>query len=192
MQFRIAVAALMVVAGVSGAQAQQSAMQRAIGQCMMTVGIGAIAGGLLGGMGGGRNAGSGAVIGAAVGAGSCAVLMQVAAAEDQRRIAEAERRAVAANASSVNSFRTTSGRTATVTTRVTPAPAKPSKSAAKPSAKPPTGSGAFATPAMANPSDEQICRISDVRVQVQGEVGSSTAKTRWCRNSVGEWAETPI
>src|SRR5205085_12541103 len=77
---------------------KQTAMQRAIGGCVASVGIGAVAGAFLGSMSG-RNAGSTALLGAAVGAGACVALLYLADKEDQAHMAALEREAVVANTS---------------------------------------------------------------------------------------------
>jgi len=98
-------------------------MDRAIAGCIGSVAIGAIGGAIIGAaLGGNRGLGQGAVVGAAVGVGRCAILVEMAAAEDRAQLREAELAAISAGQTSTRSITTTKGRTATVLTRVSKAP----------------------------------------------------------------------
>lgn len=151
---------------------RQTEMQKAVGRCIATVGVGAVLGGVLGSLSG-RNTAAGAMAGAAVGAGACAVLVQVAAAEDQARIRELEREAIRANATQKRQITTKSGQVATVRTTVQPAPA-PAVRAPAPAAAP------KATPQFT------ACRYSTQSVEVAGHAASAS-KQLWCRVDSGEW-----
>lgn len=155
--------------------ATQTAMDRAIGQCVagviISAGIGALAGAAIDGN---RGAGRGAIIGGVAGVGACAVLMQVAAAEDRARVREAERNAVAANSSRTTSFSNKSGKTVAVRTNVSNAPV--------PQAKP---SGSPTAVAKAEPKFT-ACRYSEQTVSVDGQ-SASGGKQLWCRLDTGDW-----
>lgn len=155
--------------------ATRTAMDQAIGQCVASVvisaGIGALAGASIDGN---RGAGRGAIIGGVAGVGTCAVLMQVAAAEDRTRVREAERNAVAANSSRTTSFSNKSGKRVAVRTSVSVAPV--------PKAKP---SGSSAAGAKADPKFT-ACRYSKQTVSVDGQ-SASGGKQLWCRLDTGDW-----
>jgi hypothetical protein len=109
--------------GADGQKRTSTAMDRAIAGCVGSVAIGAIGGAILGAaLGGNRGLGQGAVVGAAIGAGRCAILVEMAAAEDRAQLREAELAAISAGQTSTRSITTTKGRTATVLTRVSKAP----------------------------------------------------------------------
>jgi hypothetical protein len=161
--------------------ASQTATDRAIGQCVASVvisaGLGALAGAAING---GRGAGTGAIVGGAVGVGACAVLMQVAAAEDRARVREAEQEAIAANSTQTKRFSNNSGRNVAVTTSVSSAPIPtPKKKAAT----------AGATPAKAAADEKPqftACRYSQQTVSVDGQ-SANGGKQLWCRLDTGDW-----
>jgi hypothetical protein len=148
-------------------------MDRAIGECVASVAVGATLGAIVGGIAGGRNAaGRGALIGGAIGVGRCAILMEVAAAEDRARIREAEMAAVRSNASQTRAITTRSGKRATVRTQVAPA--------AVPTPRP-GGSGATVPkPTYTN------CRYAEQTVTVAGQ-SASAGRQLWCRADTGDW-----
>ncbi len=158
------IAAILSGCVTTGSDGSQTAMQKAIGQCILTVGAGAILGVIVGGR---RNAGSGALIGAGLGAGLCAVLMEFASREDQARIREQEQRAVAANQTTTTNFQTKSGSQAQVTTTVQEAPAS-------------------AAPAKAGSPNFTACRYSETTAQI-GAQTASAGRQLWCRSNVGDW-----
>lgn len=173
---------LCVVAMLSGCTAtggagygvsQQTATQRAIAQCVAVVGVGAIAGALIGSASGRRSAGSGAFIGAGVGAGACAVLLQLAAREDQERIRELERQAIAANSARSTTFQTRSGARARVRTVVREAPVPTPAPAREASSQP--SSVTFTA-----------CRYSETTADVNGQ-SAQGGRQLWCRTNVGDW-----
>ena len=128
--------------------AATTAMDRAIGNCIISVGFGAGFGAILGAaVGGERGAAQGAIAGGLIGAGRCAVLIQVAAAEDRERIREAELAAIEANRTTTETITTESGKSAVIKTVVSPAPiptaaapSRPSTTAPAPSEQPQTSS----------------------------------------------------
>jgi hypothetical protein len=154
--------------------ATQTAMDRAIGQCVASVvisaGFGALAGAAIDGRSG---AGRGAVIGGLAGVGACAVLVQVAAAEDRVRVREAERAAIAENASRTTNFSNQSGKRVAVKTSVTNAPVPKSRPAS-------TTEIAKAEPKFT------ACRYSQQTVSVEGQ-SASGGKQLWCRLDTGDW-----
>jgi hypothetical protein len=164
--------------------ASQTAMDRAIGQCVASVvisaGIGALAGAAIDGSSG---AGRGALIGGAAGIGACAVLMQVAAAEDRARVRDAERAAVAANASQTTRFSNDSGRNVAVTTNISNAPIPTPRKAAS------SSTAAKAAPAKAAADAKPqftACRYSQQTVSVDGQ-SASGGRQLWCRLDTGDW-----
>lgn len=160
--------------------ASQTATDRAIGQCVASVvisaGLGALAGAAING---GRGAGQGAIIGGAVGVGACAVLMQVAAAEDRARVRDAEREAIAANATQTKRFSNNTGKSVAVTTNVTSAPIPGPKKTASASSKP-AKAEAEAKPQFT------ACRYSQQTVSVDGQ-SANGGKQLWCRLDTGDW-----
>ena len=146
---------------------QQTASQRAIGQCVAMVGFGAIAGAVIGSASGSHNAGAGALAGAGLGAGACAVLLQLAAKEDRERIRRTEQQAIAQNSTRSSNFRTRSGAQAHITTTVREAP--------KPKASQQTAAAEFTD-----------CRYSDTTVNVDGKTAEA-GRQLWCRTTVGDW-----
>lgn len=68
----------------------QTAVQRAMGQCAVTIGGAAIIGAVIGNNVGDGDAGAGALAGAAVGAGVCGFLLYRASEEDKQRIRDLE------------------------------------------------------------------------------------------------------
>ena len=91
--------------------AEQTAVQRAIGQCAVTVGGGALLGAVIGNNTGDGDAGTGAVIGAVAGAGACAFLLYRASEQDKQRIRELELAALNAEQTgrTVNTFTAENG-----------------------------------------------------------------------------------
>lgn len=159
--------------GAGSGISQQTATQRAIAQCIAVVGVGAVAGAIIGNSSGRRSAGSGALIGAGIGAGACAVLLQLAAREDQERIRELERQAVAANRPRSTSFQTKSGARANVRTVVRTAPTpRPSP---RRDASSQSSSVVFTD-----------CRFSETTAEVNGQ-SAQGGRQLWCRTDVGDW-----
>ncbi|WHA43994.1 hypothetical protein [Agrobacterium larrymoorei] len=154
-------------------------MDRAIGQCVASVvisaGIGALAGAAIGG---GRSAGRGALVGGAVGVGACAVLMQIAAAEDRARIRQEEENAVAANASRTSSFSSKNGKHVAVTTKVTNAPVPTPRATG-------TTSSTEKKEAAAKPQFT-ACRYAEQTVNVEGQAADG-GRQLWCRLDTGDW-----
>lgn len=144
----------------------QTAVQKAIGKCVLTVGGGAILGALIGG---GRD---GAVAGAVVGGAACAVFLQVASKEDQARLAAAEKAALKANRSTTRSFETSSGKKAVVKTKVQAAPT--------PKAPAKTASVVTKAPKFT------ACRYATQTITVDGQ-SSAAPKQLWCRVDTGDW-----
>ncbi|MEM1105643.1 MAG: hypothetical protein AAGH87_04565 [Pseudomonadota bacterium] len=69
---------------------EQTAVQRAVGQCAFAIGGGALIGAVIGNNVGSGDAGAGAVVGAVAGAGACGFLLYRASEEDKARIRELE------------------------------------------------------------------------------------------------------
>jgi hypothetical protein len=86
----ITLAAALALAGCATTGGQQTAVQRAMGQCVATVGIGALAGAVIGNNTGSGNAQRGATVGALAGAGVCGFLLYRASEADKARIRQLE------------------------------------------------------------------------------------------------------
>lgn len=176
--FSVLAAAVPVLSGCAtsggGSQvARSTAMDRAIGGCVASVAVGVTLGALVGGVAGGRNAaGRGALIGGAIGVGRCAILMEVAAAEDRARIREAELAAIRSNASQTRAITTRSGKRATVRTQVAPA--------SVPTPRPAPGGATAPKPTYTN------CRYAEQTVTVAGQ-SASAGRQLWCRADTGDW-----
>lgn len=169
--FLTAAVAGCTTAGGGMSPARSTAMDRAIGECVASVAVGAAMGAIIGGVAGGRNAaGRGALIGGAVGVGRCAILVQVAAAEDRARIRQAELAAVQTNASQTRTITTKSGKKASVRTQVVPAPVP----------RPNPSSTAKTEPKYTN------CRFAEQTVSMEGQ-SASAGKQLWCRAETGDW-----
>lgn len=173
-----ALAAILALSGCAtgsggGQVARSTAMDRAIGECFAGIAVGTALGAIVGGIAGGRNAaGRGALIGGAVGVGRCAILMEVAAAEDRARIRQAELAAIRANASQTRVMTTRSGKRAAVRTEIGPAPVPPPR---------PAVSGATASrPNYTN------CRFGAQTVTIDGQ-SASAGRQIYCRSEIGDW-----
>ncbi|MBS0469844.1 MAG: hypothetical protein JSR60_02145 [Proteobacteria bacterium] len=80
--------------GTDGSHKPRTALERSIGQCILSVGVGALVGALLGGAINRRGgAGTGAAIGAGAGAVACAVILAVNNEKDRERIRQNEQAA---------------------------------------------------------------------------------------------------
>lgn len=206
------VQACSTVSGGSGV-VRSTAMDRAIGGCIGSVAVGAVSGAIIGAAIGGRSGlERGALVGAAAGVGRCAVLVQLAAAEDKAKLREAELAAISSNRSGTRTITTKSGKSAKVRTTVTAAPlpeAPKKRVAAKPAAPantaPNTDSGSnvvvagdqvevadaqLASPAesafVANASDFTECRFSQLFVEMEGQ-SAEADKQKWCKSGDGTW-----
>jgi hypothetical protein len=94
----------------------QTAVERAVGKCVLVVAGGAVLGALLGG----HNAGRGAAIGAAVGGGACAAMLTIASQQDKARMRQLELQAANSGEKVTDSWETSDHHTVTAT--VTPSP----------------------------------------------------------------------
>lgn len=149
----------------------KTATQRAVGKCVASVAFGAIAGAIIG-QAAGKNARGGAAAGALLGAGACTVFLELAAEEDQERLRQMERDAVAGSSGETATFRTQTGATATVQTRVQDAPEVAEQASVR------SGSDKQAVTA---------CRYASQDVSVGGQ-STSTPRQLWCRLETGDWA----
>ncbi len=83
----------------------RTALDRSIGQCIVSIGLGAIAGALLGAAINRRGgAGTGAAIGAGAGAVECAIIVAVNNEEDRARIRQAEQAAYSSGQGSTTQY----------------------------------------------------------------------------------------
>ncbi len=177
--FASALSGCTTVAG-GASYASQTATDKAIGQCVASVVISAGIGALVGAaIDGGNGAGRGAIIGGVAGVGACAVLIQVAAAEDRARVRTAERDAIAQNASGTTRFSNKSGKDVAVTTSVSnapiPAPRKTTTSSATP-----------AKVAVETKPQFTACRYAQQTVSVEGQ-SAGGGRQLWCRLDTGDW-----
>lgn len=185
----------------SGKAVRTTAMDKAISGCIASVAIGAISGAIIGGaFGGNRSVGSGAAIGAVVGIGRCAILVELAAAEDREQVRQAELAALQSDRSQTRSFTTKKGRTATVRTAVTAAPL-PAAKIVEPASAPSSNQTAIAdsdgtpnvteAPAVAAFAEDMntnysACRFTELLIDMDGETANA-GKQKWCKGSQGDW-----
>lgn len=161
---------------------KQTAMQRAIGGCVASVGIGAVAGAFLGAATG-RNVGGTALLGAAVGAGACAALLYLADKEDQAQVAALERQAVVANASQTQTFTTKKNTQVLVKTTIAQAPIPPQPKGMH--IAPPTNV-AMRADAPPDPAYRD-CRYATQQVDAGGASATSSQQL-WCSTlDTGDW-----
>lgn len=172
-------------------------MDKAVSDCVASVAIGAISGAVIGGvLGGSRGLGHGAAIGAVAGVGRCAILIEIAAAEDRAKVREAELAALQTNKPQTRSITTKNGKSATVRTKVSPAPL-PAAKAEKPArpavaqstttpAAPQTSATAVASFAEELNSDYTACRFTELLIDMDGGTADA-GKQKWCKSSQGDW-----
>lgn len=183
----------------NGGKVRSTAMDNAISGCVASVAIGAIGGALIGGaIGGSRGAGQGAAIGAVAGVGRCAILIEIAAAEDRQKVREAELAALRSNSSQTRQITTKSGRSATVRTKITQAPLPPSQATASAkteiaSSEPDTDTVSTEAPATAVASyaedlnsDYTACRFTELLIDMDGGTADA-GKQKWCKSNQGDW-----
>lgn len=180
-----------------GTKVSSTAMDKAVSDCVASVAIGAISGAVIGGvLGGNRGMGQGAAIGAVAGVGRCAILIEIAAAEDRAKVREAELAALQTDKSQTRSIRTRNGKSATVRTRVTPAPL-PATKAENPvqapvaqsnitPAAPQTSATAVASYAEELNSNYTACRFTELLIDMDGGTADA-GKQKWCKGSQGDW-----
>lgn len=181
-----------------GRKVSSTAMDRAVSECVASVAIGAISGAVIGGaLGGSRGMGQGAAIGAVAGVGRCAILMEIAAAEDRAKVREAELAALQSDKPQTRSITTKSGKSATVRTRVSPAPLPVAKEAEKPAptvvaqsntvpAATQASATAVASYAEELNSDYTACRFTELLIDMDGGT-ADTGKQKWCKSNQGDW-----
>lgn len=190
----------------------RTAFDRAIGKCAAAFLIGSLGGAALGGLFGGRKAiATGAIAGTALAAGQCAILVNLAAKEDKKKIRDAELAALQANSNNSRKFTTKSGKTATVNTTVSAAPLPATKTQPKkqeiakqvPASTPPSNtadnqSGAGEAKKTQNVQDiSQLafaeaqnsyteCKFTELLIDVDGSK-TNTEKQKWCKIQDGTW-----
>lgn len=139
----------------------KSELDKAIGRCVVSVGVGAVLGAIAGNNSGRGNAGRGAVIGAAAGGVICAVMLKVA--KDKDAILARQQAAVAQGVSQRTSFQGKEGQVE-VATRVRDAAPMPAKGDAPP----------------------RVCRYADSTVTVSSGQ-AALAPQLYCRTDAGDW-----
>lgn len=162
-------AACIALTGLSGCATtgNQTAMQRAQGQCGAALVIGLIGGAIIGNNTGDGDAGEGAAAGVGLGVGVCAVLMAMASAEDQARIAELERQALESGQERTQAYVGQDGLQRSILVRTS-------------TVSDPTWSGA-SNPAMAQASP-RICRTRQTTLNVEGKGEAALQQDIYCRN----------
>lgn len=142
----------------------QTAMERARGQCGAAIIGGAILGTIIGNNTGDGDAGDGALVGAGLGVGVCAVLMSMASAEDQARIAELERQALESGAERRQAYVGQDGLERSILVRT--------------SAVRDPGANAM----QAAPTATRVCRTRQTTLTVEGKGEAALAEEIYCRN----------
>lgn len=145
----------------------QTAMQRAQGQCGAALMIGLIGGAIIGNNTGDGDAREGAATGAVLGVGVCAVLMAMASAEDQARIAELERQALKSGQERTQAYVGRDGLQRSILVR-TSTVADPTWSAGQ-------------NPSIAQTSP-RICRTRQTTLNVEGKGEAALQQDLYCRN----------
>lgn len=160
-------------ATMGGSGQPQTAMERARGQCVAAVLIGAIGGAIAGNNSGSGDARRGAQTGAIAGVGLCAVLTAMANAEDQRRLREAQEAAWDAGRDHTATWRGADGKERTAIVHVEAAPEK-------------TWTFTPAAADAAEPASATVqtgeCRYSTMTVGVEGNGVGSLERELVCRN----------
>lgn len=172
----VTIAALLAGCATTGAGgAPQTAMQRAVGRCMITVGLGAVLGAAIGNNTGSGNAGRGAVRGALAGGALCAVMMAMANAEDRARVAAVEAEALEKDEMVTAHYVGSDGRERVIESRsyAVPAPTLIATATA----------GDSTTPAAATTTEARVCRATQTQLTVV-DVGSTQVSDIVCRNPV--------
>jgi hypothetical protein len=152
----------------AGSTTPHTAMDRAISQCAISVGAGAVLGALIGNNSGNRggNAGRGAMVGALAGAGVCGVLLAMAHEKDKQQLAAAERAALSSGREESVRYVGDDG-AARLITIAAPVAAPDPRTAS---------------------SGSNSCRLVNGNLTVAG-IGSSPAPSQlWCRDYKGDYA----
>jgi hypothetical protein len=154
-----------------GTSRPRTALERSIGQCLVSVGLGALVGALIGAAVNRRGgAGTGAAIGAGAGAVACAIILAVNNAEDRQRIADSEQKAYSTGQSQTARYTGSDGRERLIQTSVQTVPL--------PHVAPDNGAGQIVGP----------CRRAQTTISISGQGGS--APLGWetvCRTSQGNY-----
>ncbi|RKR00440.1 hypothetical protein C7435_1648 [Maricaulis maris] len=143
-----------------------TAMDRAIRNCMLAVGAGALLGAVVGNNTGSGRAGRGATTGALIGAGACTLLVAVANEQDRARMRELELAAIQSNSAQRGNFVGPRGEGISYSVAPSPAPVPA-----------PTAEAASYT----------ACRYSQQTLSVQGRPAASIDPQLWCRLETGDW-----
>lgn len=182
--FVAALISLSLVAGCATTETGQprTAMQRAIGQCMMSVGVGAILGAVVGNNTGQGNAGRGALTGAAAGGAVCAVLLAMAGEEDRRRVEQAQVMAASTGQPQVAEYVGADGSVRRIETRAGPEQSMTLAAAAS------AADGSAAADASATVPATRICRSVNTSITVENK-GSTQLPQTVCRDpATNSWA----
>ena len=156
-------------------------VEKAMGQCVAAVAIGALAGAIIGNNTGSGDADRGARRGALVGVGVCVVLIAMANQRDRERIAQLQIQAAANGQNQVDTYPGNDGRTHRIETWYKGDVPDPEYIAQPP----PTAVDPTPAPAAA----ARLCRHVDTRLTVQGAARTATINDQIvCRNPDGQWA----
>ena len=194
----VIVAAMTVGLGACAtADGTQTAVQRAMGQCVVSVGGGALLGAVIGNNIGDGDAKRGAVIGAVAGAGVCGFLLYRASEEDKARIRQLEIAALNADAvgRSEESFVASNGKDNVVVETITeevepenlPVQLVPASVAPAPATEAPAMSDAEAGEV---PAAEDVkytnCRYVTQNLTVEDDTINGSRQLT-CRTETGDW-----
>jgi surface antigen len=173
----IVTAASLTLAGcaTTGGGVPPTAVQRAQGQCIASVAVGALLGAVIGNNTGSGNASRGAGRGALVGAGICAVLLAMASEEDRRRIQEAEYAALETGQPREDVYVGSDGKQRTILVRTEAAPDKSWTFT-------PAASDAAQPAAAVVSSTTDICRYRQTTLTVQDTGSGTLDRELVCRN----------
>ncbi|MEM1364322.1 MAG: glycine zipper family protein [Pseudomonadota bacterium] len=156
--------------------ATTTAMDRAVANCVAGVAVGAIGGALISGALGGAPE-RGAIIGAAAGLGRCAILIELAAAEDKQQVRDAQLAALNSNKVTTSTIVTKSGRRATVRTKVQDAPLPPPRKVKIKSAKKTTSQRTSTPPSQDERSVTQIASTDAPSLNREQETAPASIQT---------------
>lgn len=159
----------------TGSEVHQSAMQRAQGQCLVSVAAGAVLGAIIANNSGSGNASRGAGRGALVGAGICAALLAMASAEDKRRIQEAEYAALETGQEREDTYVGSDGKLRTILVRTEAAPDRTWTFT-------PAATDASQPASAQTSSMIDVCRYRQTTLSVQGTGSGSLDRELVCRN----------
>lgn len=156
----------------TGTGGGRTALDRAQGQCVAAVAVGALLGAAIGNNVGDGNAGRGALLGAGAGGIACAIIAEAARERDE--VLARQQAAAAAGAASRSEWVANSGRRVIMNVQVEPDPEAPA-----------AGDDAASDATSEVPS--RRCRYSTSTMEVAGMGSASLGRQRWCQQADGTW-----